>query len=160
MSTAVQLRRGTTAEHATFTGAEGEITVDTSKDTVVVHDASTAGGHPLLKEAAVGDTVAEQTSASGSIKLPTGTEAERDGSPQAGYLRFNEDTAGFEGYDGTEWGAVGGGNATSNGLWEHANTITTNYAITSGNNALSGGPVSIASGITVTIPSGSVWSIV
>ena len=50
MSTAVQRRRGTTAEHATFTGAVGETTVDTTKDTVVVHDGSTAGGFPLLRE--------------------------------------------------------------------------------------------------------------
>lgn len=50
MTLEVQHRRGTTAEHATFTGAEGEITVDTSKDTVVVHDGSTVGGFPLSKE--------------------------------------------------------------------------------------------------------------
>lgn len=49
MSTAVQFRGGTTAEHATFTGAEREITVDTTKDTVVVHDGLTPGGHPLAK---------------------------------------------------------------------------------------------------------------
>jgi hypothetical protein len=57
MSTAVQLRRGTTAQHATFTGATGEVTVDTDKDTVVVHDGSTAGGFPLLGSAAIGVTV-------------------------------------------------------------------------------------------------------
>lgn len=57
MSTAVQLRRGTTAQHSTFTGAEGEITVDTTKDTAVVHDGATAGGFPLLKEAAIGVSV-------------------------------------------------------------------------------------------------------
>jgi hypothetical protein len=57
MATQVQQRRGTTTEHTTFTGAVGEITVDTTKDTAVVHDGTTAGGHPLLKEAAVGVTV-------------------------------------------------------------------------------------------------------
>jgi hypothetical protein len=50
MAKRVQRRRGTTAEHATFTGAEGEITVDTTKDTAVVHDGSTAGGIPLARE--------------------------------------------------------------------------------------------------------------
>ena len=50
MATQVQNRRGTTAEHATFTGAAGEVTVDTTKDTVVVHDGSTAGGAALLRE--------------------------------------------------------------------------------------------------------------
>lgn len=57
MSTAVQLRRGTTSQHSTFTGAVGEVTVDTDKDTIVVHDGATAGGHPLLKESAIGTSV-------------------------------------------------------------------------------------------------------
>lgn len=50
MATEIQLRRGTTAEHSSFTGAVGEVTVDTDKDTVVVHDNSQAGGYPLAKE--------------------------------------------------------------------------------------------------------------
>lgn len=50
MTTALKLRRGTTAQHSTFTGAEGEVTVDTTKDTLVVHDNATTGGHPLVKE--------------------------------------------------------------------------------------------------------------
>ena len=49
----VKLRRGTTAQHAGFTGAEGEVTVDTDKDTVIVHDGSTAGGHELAKSSDV-----------------------------------------------------------------------------------------------------------
>lgn len=51
MAKQVQIRRGSTAEHATFVGAVGEITVDTDKDVVVVHDGSTAGGYPLAKAA-------------------------------------------------------------------------------------------------------------
>ncbi len=50
MATQVQFRRGTSAETATFTGAVGEVTVDTVKHTCVVHDASQAGGYPLLRE--------------------------------------------------------------------------------------------------------------
>ena len=46
---AIQLRRGTTSQHSTFTGLSGEVTVDTDKKTVVVHDGSTAGGIPLAK---------------------------------------------------------------------------------------------------------------
>jgi hypothetical protein len=48
-------------------------------------------------------------------------------------------------------------NVTTKGLYEMANTISANYSITAGNNAVSTGPLSINSGITVTIPSGSVW---
>jgi len=53
MSKQLKLRRGTTAQHSTFTGAEGEVTVDTTKDTLVVHDGTTAGGIPLATEASV-----------------------------------------------------------------------------------------------------------
>ena len=51
MAKLLKLRRGTTSQHSSFTGAEGEVTVDTTKDTIVVHDGSTAGGVPLAKEA-------------------------------------------------------------------------------------------------------------
>ena len=50
MSTQVQFRRGTTAEHSSFKGADGEVTVDTSIRTVVIHDAITNGGFPLLRQ--------------------------------------------------------------------------------------------------------------
>lgn len=51
MSKVVQRRRGTTTQHASFVGAAGEITIDTTKNTVVVHNGSTTGGFPLVKEA-------------------------------------------------------------------------------------------------------------
>lgn len=52
MATEIKLRRGTKAQHddgSGFTGAEGELTVDTTNDTVRVHDGSTKGGHRLAK---------------------------------------------------------------------------------------------------------------
>jgi len=51
-------RFGTTAEHSAFTGADAEITVDTDKNTVVVHDGATVGGFPLAKQADVDAAVA------------------------------------------------------------------------------------------------------
>ena len=50
MAPQVQFRRGTTGEHSAFTGAVGEVTVDTEKKVVCIHDATTAGGFPLLRE--------------------------------------------------------------------------------------------------------------
>ena len=50
MAKLLKLRRGTTTQHGSFTGAEGEVTVDTDKETLVVHDGSTAGGHPVAAE--------------------------------------------------------------------------------------------------------------
>ena len=57
MSTQIQRRRGTTSEHSSFTGAAGEITIDSTKNTVVVHDGSTQGGFPLAKESSVPTTI-------------------------------------------------------------------------------------------------------
>ncbi len=57
MANVIQFRRGTTSQHTSFTGLVGEVTVDTDKDTLVVHDGTTAGGHALLKEASIGSTV-------------------------------------------------------------------------------------------------------
>jgi hypothetical protein len=50
MADQLQLRGGTTAQHAAFTGALREVTVDTDKDTLVVHDGAVAGGYPLLRQ--------------------------------------------------------------------------------------------------------------
>jgi hypothetical protein len=49
MPTQLQLRRGTTNQHNTFTGVVGEVTINTTKKTAVVHDGSTAGGLELLR---------------------------------------------------------------------------------------------------------------
>ena len=50
MAKLLKLRRGSTTAHASFTGAEGEVTIDTTKDTAVVHDGAQAGGRPLARE--------------------------------------------------------------------------------------------------------------
>jgi hypothetical protein len=50
-------------------------------------------------------------------------------------------------------------NTTTKGLYEHAHTIAANYSITSGNNAMTAGPITINSGVSVTVPTGSTWVI-
>ena len=70
MATQLQLRRGTTSETGSFTGAVGEVTVDTTKDTLVVHDGSTAGGHEVAK--ADGSNI-EKLTKSGATKIATTT---------------------------------------------------------------------------------------
>ena len=83
MATQVQRRRGTTTDHSTFTGAEGELTVDTTKDTVVVHDGTTAGGRPLAREdlnnVSSADVTAKvsagTTSAAGKVQLTDSTSS-------------------------------------------------------------------------------------
>ena len=68
MAKQLQLRQGTTTEHNTFTGAVGEVTVDTTKKTLVVHDGVTAGGTPLLN---VSQLVDSTTTVKGVAKIAT-----------------------------------------------------------------------------------------
>lgn len=65
MTTALQLRRGTTTQHATFVGANGEVTVDTDKKTLVVNDGVTQGGTPLAREDSLTKFVRHDTAAQG-----------------------------------------------------------------------------------------------
>lgn len=103
-----------------------------------------------------------KTSATGSAVVPVGTTGERDGTPSAGYLRFNTSATRAEIYNGTAWGSLGGatGGGTDDAFYENTNVITTNYTLSTNKNAMSAGPISINAGITVTIPAGSVWSII
>lgn len=69
MSTAVQRRGGTTAEHSTFAGLNREITIDTTKGTVVVHNGTTAGGLPLLREDGSNSALALGSASAPSVKF-------------------------------------------------------------------------------------------
>jgi len=107
-----------------------------------------------------GDVILGTTTA---LELPDGTTGERPGSPVAGMIRYNTTLTQFEGYKAGNWGAIGGG-ATGGGsddvFYENGQTVTTNYTLTTSKNAMSAGPVSINSGVTVTVPSGQSWVIV
>jgi hypothetical protein len=102
-------------------------------------------------------------SGTGVLDLPVGTTAERPGSPNSGMIRFNTTLTQFEGYNGTAWASVGGG-ATGGGadtvFFENSQTVTTNYTLSTNKNAVTAGPVTVNSGVTVTIPSGSSWVVV
>lgn len=78
MTTALKFRRGTTTQHSSFTGAAGEITVDTTKNTAVVHDGSTAGGFALAKAADVnpptGTAILKANNGAGFANAVAGTD--------------------------------------------------------------------------------------
>lgn len=86
MATRVQLRRGTTTDHSTFTGAEGEVTVNTTKDTLVVHDGSTAGGFEIASVAAT------QTLTNKTVLLPTNTSISAAGTTQGTATALTSDS--------------------------------------------------------------------
>jgi len=160
------------AELDTDTQAAGTAISDHLADPTDAHAASAVGVTPAGDLAAtdvqaaleeLDDEKVPRTATTGSAVVPSGTEAQRDGTPAAGYLRFNSDTGSFEGYDGTDWGSIGGGASGGGGnaaFYENDTNVTVDYTITSGKNAMSAGPLTIDDGITVTVPSGSVWTIV
>ena len=94
-----------------------------------------------------------------ALKIPVGTTAQRPGSPATGELRFNSTLGSAEIYNGSAFAAVGGGAGATGGgsdevFFESDTNVTTSYTITSGKNAHTVSPV-INSGVTVTVPSGS-----
>ena len=84
MAIQVQLRRGTTAEHAAFTGADGELTYNTDTDAPVAHDGATAGGKPLATRAYVDTEI---------ITVSDGTDMGRHGADLASASTVNLDAA-------------------------------------------------------------------
>jgi len=97
--------------------------------------------------------------ATSASKLNVGTTGQRP-TPVTGMVRYNTSLAKFEGYGATAWGALGGG-ATGGGpdevFVENGQTVTTSYTITTNKNAMSTGPISIDSGVVVTVPTNSRW---
>ena len=126
----------------TFTGTvaipniadlEAAVTANTAKVTNATHTGDVTGSTALTIAAGAVDIA--MMSATGTASSST-------------YLRGDN-----------AWAAVPSGNTTSYGLYEMANTIAANYSITSGNNALTAGPITINSGVSVTVPTGSTWVI-
>lgn len=98
----------------------------------------------------------------GFVLIPKGTTAQRPVSPVAGEIRYNTDYNQFEGYANGAWGNIGGG-ATGGGgnqvFVENGTVVSVNYTLTTGKNAESVGPITVNSGVTVSIPSASRWVI-
>ena len=97
----------------------------------------------------------------GAILLPVGTTAQQPTGAD-GKIRFNSTTNKYEGYASGAWGQLGGG-ATGGGgdqvFVQNGVTVTTNYTLTTGYNAESVGPITINSGVTVTVPTNQRWVI-
>jgi hypothetical protein len=142
----------TTASTGRFTSLEATgntILGDASGDTITLNAATANVPNNL------------NFNGTGSIRLPNGTTGERP-SPTAGMIRYNTTQDTFEGYAAGVWGSIGGG-ATGGGgdqvFYENELTVTTNYTLTTNRNAMSTGPITIDSGVTVTIPTDQRWVI-
>ena len=102
-------------------------------------------------------------SGTGTLDLPVGTTAERPGTPNNGMIRYNSTLSRYEGYSGSAWSQIGGG-ATGGGtdqvFYTNDQSVSTDFTLSGSLNAMSAGPISIASGVTVTVSSGATWTVV
>ena len=139
----------TSASTGNFTtlGATGNVTLGDAAGDEVTHNAGTVNVPNNLIY-----------SGTGAVTQTVGTTAQRPGSAAAGMFRYNSTTGEFEGYT-TGWGSIGGGASAGGAIYENVDDITANYTITAGSNGMSVGPMTLASGVTVTVPSGQRWVI-
>jgi len=157
----------TDATNVTVAGAlmDSEVTNLAQVKAFDTTDYATAAQGTLADSANQPATTVAKTSSTGSAVMPTGTTAQRDVSPTTGNLRFNSTDTSFEGYDGSAWGAIGGGGGASGGgsdaiFYENGQNVTTDYTIVATNNAMSTGPITIDSGVTVTVSSGARYVVI
>lgn len=141
----------------TFTGTPAAPTATAGTNTTQL--ATTAFVTTAVSTAA--NTAVQKDSDTGAASLPSGTIAQRP-TATAGRLRFNSDTGRFEGANGSSWGSLGGatGGGTDAVFYLNGQTVNNDYTVPSGQNAMSAGPITVTSGKTVTVPSGSTWTVV
>ena len=144
-----------------------EITANTAKVTNATHSGEVTGATALTIADDVVDEANLKISNAGSngqfLSKQSGdtgglTWADVDALPsqssQSGkYLTTNGSAASWATLDTDA-------NTTTKGLYEHEHTIDANYSISSGSNGMSAGPITISSGVSVTVPTGSTWVIV
>lgn len=167
-----QASAATIADNTVGTAALVDSVVTTAKiANSAVTTAKLANNLTLASPTHTGTTTMAAVSISGNfdntstgyLDLPTGTTAQRPVSPNAGMIRYNTDISQFEGYSGSSWQPIGGGafgGGSDRVFIENDGTINSSYTLSNNRNAISAGPVTIQTGVTVTIPSGQNWVIV
>jgi hypothetical protein len=137
------------------TAATGRFTTLEATSTLAVGTNTTVGG--TLTVTGLGSF-----NGTGALKIPVGTTGQQP-SPETGQIRYNTTNNQYEGYGASAWGSLGGGATGGSGnqvFFENDQTISVDYTIPSTKNAGTFGPITVDSGITVTVSTGSTWTIV
>lgn len=131
---------------------------------VAAHDADTTNVHGIVDTAALETAAGAQAKANAALASAKAYTDDKTGAitglpSQSGHsgkvLRTDGSQASWQLFAA---GASGGG--SDQVFYQHDLTVTTSYAIPSGKNAVSVGPITINAGITVTVPTGSVWAVI
>ena len=137
------------------------IPAGTINNTPIGGTTPSTGAFTTINGTALTMTLDSAFNSTGALKIPVGTTAQQPTGAD-GKIRFNSSINKYEGYANSTWSSLGGG-ATGGGpdevFIENKQTVTTNYSIPSGKSAMSTGPITINSGITVSVPAGSRWVI-
>jgi hypothetical protein len=158
---------GTDGDNFTVGGGFTSVGAAVFSSTVAVSGAATFSNNVILGAATTNTVTLNSAtivapselsiSSTGAVKLPSGTTAERP-SGTAGQIRYNSSLGRYEGYANSAWNALGAG-ATGGGadtvFVENSQIVTISYTITAGKSAMSTGDITINSGVTVTVPTGS-----
>jgi hypothetical protein len=133
MSTEVRWRKGSTAEHNTFTGALAEVTVDTDKKTLVVHDGVTAGGSPLATQTAL----SERVLAVDSVADLSGLVGKYEGQQVSvkGYHAGSDVGGGIFYWDGSRTAENDGGTVFNGWVRENTGSVTVDMFGANSNNS-------------------------
>ena len=154
---------------AASNGTAGGVTTFSAGTTGFTPNTATTGAITLAGTLAITNGGTGQTTASAAFNAlsPITTAGDLiigNGSNSATRLAIGANTYVLTSNGTTAtWAAPSGGggsNITTNGLWENSATISANYTIGTGNNAQSAGPITVNTGVTVTVPTGSTWVIV
>ena len=151
----IQLYYSSTSTNTPIAGnlANGELAINIADGKLFYKDGSSAVQVLATKSAASG-----LFTGTGTIQVPAGTTASRP-TPAQGMFRYNTDLSQFEGYDGASWGGIGGAQA-GGAIQVNKSIATVSYTIASGSIGFSVGPVTLASGVTVTVASGQQWVVI
>jgi hypothetical protein len=149
-----------------FTGNVSAANFSTAGNSAVTGNSNVGGILTVTGNAAVGGNLTVTGSgafnATSALKIPVGTTAQQP-TPITGQIRYNSTINQYEGYFASSWGQLGGG-ATGGGSDQvfvlNDQTVTTNYTVPSGKNAMCAGPITVANAVTVTVSTGSTWVIV
>lgn len=171
MAKALQRRRGTTAEHANFTGLEGEFTYDTTEKRIVAHDGATNGGIPMAKKSEVDAIDVGVTSFNGSKGAVTYSAPVSSVNGQTGAVTVDVGVTSFNGSKGAvtysapvssvngKTGAVTGLVTSVNGTTADASGNVT-VSVDTANKATATPNVVLAIGTSTKLPSGGTWKYV
>jgi len=121
--------------------------------------ANAVTSNEIANNAVTGAKIAMTSDAQGDVLFYGGTDYERLAAGTSGYFLKTLGSGADPAWAEVPAGAPTGG-GTEKVFYENENSVDTDYTLTTNYNAVSAGPVTVASGVTVTIPAGQAWVIV